>query len=240
MSRTIACANWSFKYDSIPKRETNNNTKEVKEIDTQIPLREQDSLVSLCTSGYNTLKTSDTSEKEPHSLNSLNELAENKVSEKNSTDDECKTNEYDATKSDSEKEHHSLGSLSEVYSKVLETQCKENDTNKASEEKELSSSFLNEVNKEQNEANETKDHDSLTSIGESSEYDSARYRFDDNEDEGFAEDSFRKNFAKNDVSLRDVREYDEVSAIRNWRASAESIIGEYFLFFFFLKSVFHN
>ncbi|CAH0731765.1 unnamed protein product, partial [Brenthis ino] len=227
VSRSIACVNWSFKYDSIPKREANNNTKEMKEIDTQIPLREQDSLVSLCTSGYNTLKTSDTSEKEPHSLNSLNELVENKVSEKNSTGDECKINEYDAIKSDSEKEHHSLGSLSDVdHSKVLETQCKENDKNKTSDEKELSSSFLNDVsNKEQNEVNETKDHDSLTSIGGSSEYDSFRYRLDDNEDEGFAEDSFRKNFAKNDVSSRDVREYDEVSTIRNWRASAESIIG---------------
>ncbi|CAH2095477.1 unnamed protein product [Euphydryas editha] len=156
VSRSIACANWSYKYDSIPpKRETNNNlTKETKEIDTQTPMREQDSLVSVCTSGYDTLKTSDTSEKEPHSLNSLNEVAEN--------------------------------------SKVIEQQC-----------------------------NETKDSDSLTSFGESSGYDSFKYRVDENEDDGFAEDSFRKSFVKS----TDTRMYDEVPSVRNWRVSAETIIG---------------
>ncbi|XP_047537499.1 FHIP family protein GJ17503-like isoform X1 [Vanessa atalanta] len=158
VSRSIACANWSYKYDAIPpKRETNNNsTKETKEIDAQTPLREQDSLVSVCTSGYDTLKNSDTSEKEPHSLNSLNEVAES--------------------------------------SKVSEQQC-----------------------------NETKDPDSLTSFGESSGYDSFMYRIDENEDEGFAEDSFMKSFVKSTVTV--TREYDEMSSVRNWRASAESIIG---------------
>ncbi|KAG7309133.1 hypothetical protein JYU34_005055 [Plutella xylostella] len=73
VSRCIACQNWTSKYDQItqPKREANNN-KETKEID--IPhssAREPDSLISICTSGYETLKTSDTSEKEPHSLTSL-------------------------------------------------------------------------------------------------------------------------------------------------------------------------
>ncbi|XP_045454423.1 FHIP family protein GH13096-like [Melitaea cinxia] len=157
VSRSIACSNWSFKYDSIPpKRETNNNsTKETKEIDAQTPMREQDSLVSVCTSGYDTLKTSDTSEKEPHSLNSLNEVAES--------------------------------------SKVMEQQC-----------------------------NETKDSDSLTSFGESSGYDSFKYRVDDNEDDGFAEDSFRKSFV---IKNSDTTMYDEVPSVRNWRVSAESIIG---------------
>ncbi|XP_039759985.1 UPF0518 protein GJ17503 isoform X2 [Pararge aegeria] len=155
VSRTIACANWSFKYDRVsPKRETNNNsTKEIKEIET-LPVREQDSLVSLSTSGYDTLKNSDTSEKEPHSLNSLNEVAESH--------------------------------------KVADQQC---------------------------ETNDSKDHDSLTSFGESSGYDSFRYRVDDNEDEGFAEESFRKSFVK----CCDVRNDDEVPSV-NWRASADSMI----------------
>lgn len=119
-------------------------------------MREQDSLVSVCTSGYDTLKTSDTSEKEPHSLNSLNEVAES--------------------------------------SKVMEQQC-----------------------------NETKDSDSLTSFGESSGYDSFKYRVDDNEDDGFAEDSFRKSFI---VKNSDTTMYDEIPSVRNWRVSAESIIGK--------------
>ncbi|XP_034836130.1 FHIP family protein GJ17503-like isoform X1 [Maniola hyperantus] len=159
VSRTIACANWSSKYDHVPpKRETNNNsTKEMKETDT-VPSpcsREQDSLVSLSTSGYGTLKNSDTSEKEPHSLNSLNEVAET--------------------------------------SKVVDQQC---------------------------ESNDSKDHDSLTSIGESSGYDSFRYRMDGDEDEGFAEESFRKSVVK----CSDVRDYDDAPAV-NWRASAGTLIG---------------
>ncbi|XP_022815359.1 UPF0518 protein GF15501-like isoform X1 [Spodoptera litura] len=77
VSRVLACSNWSSRYDSVtpPKRETNNNTKETKEIDIVSP-KEQDSLIS-CTSGYET-KTSDSSEKEQHSLTSLNEQ-ENEV-----------------------------------------------------------------------------------------------------------------------------------------------------------------
>ncbi|XP_073959855.1 FHIP family protein AGAP011705-like isoform X2 [Choristoneura fumiferana] len=76
VSRSLACSRWSSKYDAVitPKREPNNNTKETR--DEPAPAKEQDSLVSICTSGYDTLKTSDTSEKEPHSLTSLNE-AEN-------------------------------------------------------------------------------------------------------------------------------------------------------------------
>ncbi|CAH0677881.1 unnamed protein product [Spodoptera exigua] len=77
VSRVLACSNWSSRYDSVtpPKRETNNNTKETKEIEIVTP-KEQDSLIS-CTSGYET-KTSDSSEKEQHSLTSLNEQ-ENEV-----------------------------------------------------------------------------------------------------------------------------------------------------------------
>ncbi|XP_022836488.1 UPF0518 protein v1g243165-like, partial [Spodoptera litura] len=77
VSRVLACSNWTSRYDSVtpPKRETNNNTKETKEIDIVSP-KEQDSLIS-CTSGYET-KTSDSSEKEQHSLTSLNEQ-ENEV-----------------------------------------------------------------------------------------------------------------------------------------------------------------
>ncbi|XP_060805971.1 FHIP family protein GJ17503 isoform X2 [Amyelois transitella] len=73
VSRTIACLEWTSKYDSIPspKREANNNRE--RDADTQV--KEMDSLVS-CTSGYDTLKTSDTSEKEQHSLTSLSEHVE--------------------------------------------------------------------------------------------------------------------------------------------------------------------
>ncbi|XP_063548322.1 FHIP family protein AGAP011705 [Cydia strobilella] len=76
VSRALACAHWSSKYDTItlPKPEPNNNTKETR--DEPVPTKEQDSLISNCTSGYDTLKTSDTSEKEPHSLTSLNEADE--------------------------------------------------------------------------------------------------------------------------------------------------------------------
>lgn len=156
VSRTIACNNWSSKYDHIPpKPETNNNsTRDIKEVDTP-PTKEQDSLVSLSTSGYCTLKNSDTSEKEPHSLNSLVEVVET--------------------------------------GKEATQQC-------TSDSK----------------------HDSLTSIGESSGYDSL-YRVEDNEDEGFAEESFRKSFVKADVG-----ECDDVPCI-NWRASADTLIGEYLI-----------
>ncbi|XP_068619966.1 FHIP family protein GH13096-like isoform X2 [Battus philenor] len=75
VSQTIASSNWSSKYDAVlsPKRESNNNSKDLKEIDSQIAGKEQDSLISVCTSGYDTLKTSGTPDKEPHSLTSLEE-----------------------------------------------------------------------------------------------------------------------------------------------------------------------
>lgn len=73
------------------------------------------------------------------------------------------------------------------------------------------------------QCNETKDSDSLTSFGESSGYDSFKYRVDDNEDDRFAEDSFRKSFI---VKNSDTTMYDEVPSVRNWRVSAESIIGK--------------
>lgn len=72
ISRVIACSNWSSRYEAVtsPKRETNNN-KETRETDAQANAKEQDSLISICTSDYDTLKTSETSEKEQHSLTSL-------------------------------------------------------------------------------------------------------------------------------------------------------------------------
>ncbi|XP_052744395.1 FHIP family protein AAEL005291 isoform X2 [Bicyclus anynana] len=168
VSRTIACANWSYKYDRVPpKIETNNNsTKDPKDIDIVptreqdshidvVPTREQDSLVSLSTSGYGTLKNSDTSDKEPHSLNSLIEVTDG--------------------------------------NKEVNQQC---------------------------DANDSKEHDSLTSIGESSGYDSFLFcRADDAEDEGFAEASFMKSFVK----CCDDRDCDEAPVV-NWRASADSLI----------------
>lgn len=131
---------------SLPKRETNNNTKETRESDSHA-VKELDSLIS-CTSGYDTLKTSDTSEKEPHSLTSL----------------------------------------------------LENETEKANQmEKEIDS----------------------ISAGESSDYESFRYK-EDSEDDSFAEESFRKWLDKVDSV-----EFDgEVPLVRSWRASAESIIGK--------------
>ncbi|KAJ8711841.1 hypothetical protein PYW08_008795 [Mythimna loreyi] len=153
VSRVLACSNWSSRYDSVtnPKRETNNNTKET---DIVPAAKEQDSLIS-CTSGYET-KTSDSSEKEQHSLTSLNE----------------QMNE---------------------------------------QESEVKTEMVNE-GKEQ--------HDSLTSTGESSGYESFKIYKDVEGDEGFAEELFRRSFAKQE------REYEgEVPVIRSWRASAESIIG---------------
>ncbi|XP_050556296.1 FHIP family protein GI14169 isoform X2 [Spodoptera frugiperda] len=149
VSRVLACSNWSSRYDSVtpPKRETNNNTKETKEIDIASP-KEQDSLIS-CTSGYET-KTSDSSEKEQHSLTSLNEQ-----------ESEVKT-----------------------------------------------------------ELNEVKEHDSLTSTGESSGYESFKYKEGEG-DEGFAEELFRRSFVKKEDNGYE----GEVPLIRSWRASAESIIG---------------
>ncbi|XP_061379790.1 FHIP family protein GJ17503-like isoform X2 [Danaus plexippus] len=150
VSRTVASANWTNRYDSVvPKRETNNNTKVTKEMVAGTHMREQDSLVSLSASGYDTLKNSDTSEKEAHSLSSLNEAVENR-----------------------------------------------------------------------SDNNETKDQDSLTSMGESSGYDSFLYRVDDQDDEGFSEDSFKKSI----ISVKqEVREYEE--PVKSWRVSAETIIG---------------
>lgn len=155
VSRTLACAHWSSKYDSVttPKKETNNNTKETKETDAQNAGKEQDSLISVCTSGYETRKTSDTSEKEPPSLTSLQENGE---------------------------------------------------TDKGTNEHQNSDSK----------------HDSLTSIGESSDYCGFRYKTEEGED--FAEEAFKRSITKPER----VREYDEVPLVRSWRASAESIIGK--------------
>jgi hypothetical protein len=136
VSRTLACSNWSSKYHSVtsPKREANNK---------------QDSLIS-CTSGYDTLKTSDSSEKEPHSLTSLLEQETEKVNA------------------------------------------------------------------------DLKEQDSV-SVGESSDYESFRYKEDGDENEGFAEDIFKKSFEK----VEPVTGYEsEVPLVRSWRASAESIIGK--------------
>ncbi|KPJ18537.1 UPF0518 protein GF15501 [Papilio machaon] len=166
VSRTIACTNWSSKYDTIssPKRETNNNsTKDLKEIDGHTAGKEQDSLISICTSGYDTLKTSGTPDKEPHSLTSLLEETE---SPKNVTES-------------------------------------------------------NDHQSPPDQNTESKDRDSLTSNGESSGYDSFKFRVEE-DGEAFAEDSFRKSFSKE----RNGREYDsDAASFRCWRASAESIIG---------------
>ncbi|XP_059051686.1 FHIP family protein AGAP011705-like [Achroia grisella] len=154
VSRTIACSDWTSRYDtaSTPKIETNNNSKEMREPDTHI-VKEPDSLIS-CTSGYDTLKTSDTSEKEQHSLTSLVENIEEKPCE---------------------------------------------------------------------QVSEVKDHDSLTSVGESSGYESFRYRLEESEEnEGYAEESFRKIFSK---SMNDESYEAEMSPVKSWNSSAESIIG---------------
>lgn len=158
VSRTLACAHWSSKYDSVttPKKETNNNIKETKDTDAQVAGKELDSLISVCTSGYETRKTSDTSEKEPSSLTSLNENGET----------EKGTNEHQ---------------------------------------------------------NSDSKHDSLTSIGESSGYDSFKYKAEDREDsEALAEEAFKRSIGKPER----LGEYDEVPLVRSWRASAESIIGK--------------
>ncbi|KOB78621.1 Uncharacterized protein OBRU01_02111, partial [Operophtera brumata] len=134
VSRTMAVSNWTSKYDHITlKRETNNN-KETR--DTAENTKEQDSLISVCTSEYDTLKTSDTSEKEQHSLTSLTDVVETDV-------------------------------------KV-------------------------EVNG---------NHDSLISIGDSSDYESFK-----NYDDVFAEDMFRKRIER----VEETREYEEM-AVRSWR-----------------------
>ncbi|XP_072933245.1 FHIP family protein AGAP011705-like isoform X2 [Epargyreus clarus] len=98
VSRTIACVNWTAKYDVVvSKREANNNsTKEMKEIEPQSSGREQDSLVSVCTSGYDTLKTSETSEKEPHSLTSLNEEKTGESKEHDSLNSFGESSGYDS------------------------------------------------------------------------------------------------------------------------------------------------
>lgn len=152
VSRTLACSNWTSRYDVIsPKRETNNNIKETKEIENQTPVRE-DSLISICTSEYDTLKTSESSEKEHHSLSSLNENVE--------SDAKLTSNE-----------NHVDG----------------------------------------------KEHDSLISFGDSSDYESYKYKGDD--DEGYAEDLFRKSF------VDEVQCEREFEPPRSWKASAESIVG---------------
>lgn len=97
-SRSIACSAWTYRYEAVsPKREANNNTS-AKEIDGSTAMREQDSLISICTSGYDTLKTSGTPDKEPHSLTSL-------------------LDETDSPKGENEtKDHDSISSVGETYS----------------------------------------------------------------------------------------------------------------------------
>lgn len=72
------------------------------------------------------------------------------------------------------------------------------------------------------ELNEVKEHDSLTSTGESSGYESFKYKEGEG-DEGFAEELFRRSFVKKEDNGYE----GEVPLIRSWRASAESIIGEF-------------
>ncbi|KAJ0172140.1 hypothetical protein K1T71_012113 [Dendrolimus kikuchii] len=152
VSRSIAYNSWSSRYDiTSPKRETNNNsTKESKEIENQTPLRE-DSLISICTSEYDTLKTSESSEKEQHSLTSLTENVEPEM-------------------------------------KIADN---ENQT-------------------------DTKEHDSLISVGDSSDYESFKYKDDE---DGYAEDLFRKSFVHDEICE------GESEMPRSWKATAESIVG---------------
>lgn len=134
--------------------------------------KEQDSLISVCTSGYETLKTdtqnSESSEKEPNSLTSF------------------------------------------VDNDKIETQTSEC----------------------------TKEHDSLTSIGESSGYDSFRYRADEQEEgDGFAEENFWKYTEVGEC----IQEYDsEIPVSRCWRSSAETIIGKCFIFITYLRFAFKS
>ncbi|KAJ2954859.1 hypothetical protein O0L34_g3177 [Tuta absoluta] len=156
VTRVIACASWTTRYDRVcaPSTETNNNDN--KQIHETHNVKEQDSLISLWTGGYDTQKTSDTSEKEQLSLTSFNET------------DADKTND------------------------ALDGNGKE--------------------------------HDSLTSIGESSGYDSFRYKAEEgDESEGFAEDSFRRSFSK--CAPERPRPYHTEVPPRNWRAQPETIIG---------------
>lgn len=113
-------------------------------------IKEQDSLISICTSEYDTLKTSDTSEKEQHSLTSLTENVD-------------------------------------IDIKI-----------------------------------DCKDLDSLLSVGESSDYESFKY----NDEDSFAEDLFRKRI---DLNRVEESRYEEIPVVRNWRASAETVIGKYIL-----------
>ncbi|GBP59437.1 UPF0518 protein GF15501 [Eumeta japonica] len=73
----------------------------------------------------------------------------------------------------------------------------------------------------QNGDSSGKEHDSLTSIGESSGYESFRYRAEDSEDQdGYAEDSFWKHSVKMEVCGKDYG-----NEIRNCKGSTESTIG---------------
>ncbi|CAK1594025.1 unnamed protein product [Parnassius mnemosyne] len=121
VSRSIACTNWSAKYDTVlpQKRETNNNsTKDLKDIDNQASGKEQDSLISVCTSGYDTLKTSGTPDKEPHSLTSLLEETEStkNVNEQQNVNDQQNVSDQqncnDQQNSEG-KDHDSLNSVEE-------------------------------------------------------------------------------------------------------------------------------
>ncbi|XP_030032429.1 UPF0518 protein GJ17503 isoform X2 [Manduca sexta] len=120
VTRAIACSNWTSKYDAVttPKRETNNNsTKETKEMDNQNNTKELDSLISICTSEYDTLKTSDTSEKEQHSLTSFTENADDSKTNDNQNIDEKDVDNFMNHTSDvKENDNLSMGESSDYES----------------------------------------------------------------------------------------------------------------------------
>lgn len=66
---------------------------------------------------------------------------------------------------------------------------------------------------------EVKEHDSLISIGDSSDYES----YDDSD--MCVEEMFRKRLGK----VEEARDFEEFTTIRTWRRSAETIIGMMFI-----------
>ncbi|CAB3233314.1 unnamed protein product [Arctia plantaginis] len=100
----------------------------------------------------------------------------------------------------------------------------ETKTSDSSENQPHSLTSLNEQDEAKNEPvsevlNEGKEHDSLTSLGESSGYESIKYK-EGEDSEGFAEELFIKSVRKKEVT-----EYNGEPLARNWRASAESSVG---------------
>lgn len=66
---------------------------------------------------------------------------------------------------------------------------------------------------------EVKDHDSLISTGDSSDYESL-YKDDDSDE--CVEEMFRKRLGK----MEETREYEEVATARTWRRNAETVVGK--------------